>query len=205
MKRILIFLFVFTAALNLFGQNMEKPSIEVRGIAKIERSIKSYLLDVMLTEDLTYAEEKRTLEQVKKVFFDKAKAAGLDSKRFKEDKLAYALVQYGADGTSYSFETTLPEEVIALNNLIVDKTGTVSITARRVVYQPVKDFSKIIATAIANGKERAEKVAAGMGKKLGALQAVIDYSSTNEEAEDTAYYQPMENKYYYLSLKYLIE
>ncbi|EJL68501.1 SIMPL domain-containing protein [Chryseobacterium populi] len=205
MKNIIIFLFSFAATCNVFGQNIEKPFIEVRGIAKIEKPIKSYILDIVITEDLSYAEEKRTTEQVKKAFLDKVKAAGFDVSRFKEDQLAYALTQYGAGGTSYSFETTKPAEIIALNQLMVDKTGTTSIITRRITYMPVKDFSRIIAAAFANGKERAEKVAAILGKRLGPLQTVIDYSTVDEEEEDTVYYRPDEERYYYLSLKYLIE
>lgn len=205
MKYVILLLLFFTATCSIFGQNIEKPFIEVRGMAKIERTIKSYILDIVITEDLAYTEEKRSQEQVKKDFFDRAKAAGFEASRFKEDKLAYALTQYGAGGSQYSIETTDPEEVIKLNNLIVDKTGTITITARRVTYQPVKDFSKIIAAAFADGKRRAEKMAAAQGKKLGTLQAAIDYSTTNEEEEDRAYYQPQEEKYYYVSLKYFVE
>jgi len=87
----------------------------------------------------------------------------------------------------------------------VDKSGTQSITARRVNYLPVKDFSKVIAAAFADGKARAEKMATAIGKKLGPLQAVVDYSTTNDEVEDTAYYQPKDDRYYYLSLKYHVE
>lgn len=205
MKNIIIFLFSFAATCSVFGQSTEKPFIEVRGIAKIERTVKSYILDIVITEDLTYTEEKRTPEQVKKAFLDKVKAAGFDVSRFKENQLAYALTQYGADGTSYSFETAKPAEVIMLNQLMADKTGTVALITRQITYMPVKDFSKIIAAAFANGKERAEKVAATLGKKLGPLQTAIDYSTTDEEKEDTVYYRPDEERYYYLSLKYLIE
>lgn len=167
-------------------------------MAKFERTIKSYVLDIVITED------KRTGEQVQKAFFEKAKAAGFDASRFKEDKLAYALTQYSAGGNLYSIEITKAEEVITLNNLTQDKTGAISITARRVTYLPVKDFSKIITTAVADGKTRAEKLAAALDKKLGALQTAIDYSSINEE-ENTTYYQPKEDQYYYISLKYLVE
>ncbi|MGJ1195591.1 hypothetical protein ACR777_08045 [Sphingobacterium spiritivorum] len=174
-------------------------------MAKVEKTIKTYILDILITEELSYTEEKRSLEDIKKVFFERAKAAGFDSTRFTEDKLTYALTQYGAGGSFYSFQTSSPEEVIKFNSLIVDKTGTVSIMARRVTYLPVKDFSKIIAAAVADGKARAEKMAAAMGKKLGTLQTVIDYSTANDEGEETVYYQPKEDRYYYLSLKYLVE
>nr|WP_146173451.1 hypothetical protein [Elizabethkingia sp. YR214] len=162
----------------------------------------------MITEDSSDSEEKRSLDQLKKTFLDKAKAAGFDTGRFKENKLSYALVQYGSygtNGTTYSVETASSEEIMALNQLIDNKSGSVSIIARRVTYLPVKDFSRIIAAALTNGKERAEKVAALMGEKLGILQTVIDYSVTNEEVEDTDHYRPDEDKYYILSLKYLIE
>lgn len=206
MKSTILFLLSFTLVIcDVSGQTTERSFIEVRGMAKIERTIKSYVLDIVITEDLAYTEDKRTGEQVKKAFFDKAKAAGFDKSRFKEDKLAYALTQYSAGGNQYSIEITKPEEVITLNNLIQDKTGAISITARRVIYLPVKDFSKIITNAVADGKTRAEKLAAALGKKLGALQTAIDYSSINEEEENTTYYQPKEDQYYYISLKYLVE
>lgn len=205
MKSVVLFLIFLIAACSVFGQSVERPFIEVRGMAKIERTIKTYILDIVITEDLAYTEEKRTGEEVKKAFFNKAKAAGFEATRFKEDKLTYALTQYGAGGSLYSIETTNPEEVIKLNQLITDKTGTLSIIARRVTYLPVSDFSKIIAVAFADGKARAEKMAAVLGKKLGSLQSAIDYTTTNETEEDTVYYQPKEDKYYYISLKYLVE
>ncbi|MDF2514814.1 MAG: hypothetical protein K0R59_110 [Sphingobacterium sp.] len=204
MKNILALLFSIVTVYSVYGQNTEKPFIEVRGIAKIERSIKSYILDIVITEELAYAEEKKPVEQIKNVFFEKVKAAGIDINRFKEDKLTYALTQYGGGGSLYSFETTDPEDIIRLNNLM-DRTGTQSITARRVCYLPIKDFSKVIAAALADGTARAEKMATAMGRKLGALQAAVDYSTTNDEAVDTAYYQPKEDRYYYLSLKYQVE
>lgn len=204
MKNILAFLFALMTAHCVYGQTTEKPFIEVRGMAKIERTIKSYMLEIVITEELAYAEEKKPLEQIKNVFFEKAKAAGLEVSRFKEDKLTYALTQYGAGGSLYNYETNDPNDIIKMNNLM-DKTGTVAITSRRVSYQPIKDFSKVIAAAYTDGKGRAEKVAAAMGKKLGALQAAVDYSTTNEEIADSAYYQPKEDRYYYLSLKYNME
>lgn len=205
MKHIVTFLFSLAVTGSVFAQSSEKAFIEVKGIATIERNIKSYILDIVITEDQAYAENKRSLEQVKKAFFDKAKTAGLDDSRFKEDKLTYALTQYSTGGSLYYFETDKPEELIALNKITMDGTGAITITARRVTYLPVKDFSKIVAAAFADGKARAQKVAVATGKKLGALKTVIDYSTTNDEAEETTYYQPMEKKYYYLSLQYLVE
>jgi len=205
MKNILVFLLSMVTACSVYGQSTEKPYIEVRGMAKIERTVKSYILDIMITEELAYAEEKKPFEEVKKAFFEKVKAAGLDVTRFKEDKLAFALTQYSAIGSQFSFETTDPGDIIKLSNVMVDKSGTQSITARRVNYLPVKDFSKVIAAAFADGKARAEKMATAIGKKLGPLQAVVDYSTTNDEVEDTAYYQPKDDRYYYLSLKYHVE
>ncbi|MDR2274803.1 MAG: hypothetical protein LBF27_28100 [Sphingobacterium sp.] len=204
MKKICAFLFSLVTVCSVYGQSSATPYIEVRGMAKVERTIKSYILDIVITEELSYTEEKKPLEQVKNAFFEKAKTAGLDVSRFKEDKLMYALTQYGSGGSLYSFETTDSEDIIRLNN-IIDKSGTQSITARKVSYVPIKDFSKVIAAAFADGKSRAEKLAAAMGKKLGALQAAVDYSTTNDEAADTAYYQPKEDRYYYLSLKYNVE
>lgn len=206
MKCIIMFMLSFTVICSIWGQGLEPPFIEVRGMAAIERVIKSYTFDIVITEDQVYTEEKRSLTQVKKEFFDKARAAGFDSSRFKEDKLVYALTQYtSAGGSLYSFETTTPAEVITLNNLTNDKNGNISVTARRVTYLPVKDFSRILSEAFADGKARAEKMAVAAGKKLGPLQSVTDYSISNEETEDTTYYQPKEARYYYLSLKYLIE
>ncbi|RKE55813.1 SIMPL domain-containing protein [Sphingobacterium detergens] len=205
MKNILVFLFSILSVYSVYGQSTEKPFIEVRGMAKIERTVKSYTLDIVITEELAYLEEKKPFEEVKKAFFERVKAAGLDASRFKEDKLAFALTQYSALGSQFSFETRDPADIIKLSNLMVDKNGTQSITARKVNYLPVKDFSKVIAAAFADGKARAEKVAAAIGKKLGALQTVVDYSTTNDEVEDTAYYQPKDDRYYYLSLKYHVE
>ncbi|KGE12523.1 hypothetical protein [Sphingobacterium deserti] len=206
MKHIKIFLCILfsTTAGAVFSQALESPFIEVRGMAKIERAIKSYTINVVISEDLGYSEEKRSFDDVKNTFFDQAKAAGLDITKFKEDKLTYALTQYGV-GSLYSFETANTEDVILLNKLVVDKTGTVSIFSRSVTYLPIKDFGKIIAAAFSDGKERAELIAATMGKQLGTLLTTVDYSTLNVVEEDTLYYQTKENNYYYLSLKYEVK
>ncbi|MBE8714412.1 hypothetical protein [Sphingobacterium hungaricum] len=205
MKTSILFLFCLASICTAFAQSATKPFIEVRGMAKLERSIKSYKLDIVINQDQSYTDNKRTLDEVRNGFFEKAKSVGIDPTRFKEDKIAYVLTQYGAGGSYYTFETTKPEELIAIHSLMEDKSGTVLLIAKRIVYNPVTNFSKTMTDAFNDGKGRAEKIAAAMGKNLGELQSVIDYSNADDEEESVGYFQTEEDSYYYVSLKYAIE
>ena len=76
MKKILLAAIVSLAALNSHAQSKE-TTVEVRGIAKIEREIASYLIDFAIAVDYGETEGRKSFEELKKAFFAKAKATGL--------------------------------------------------------------------------------------------------------------------------------
>ncbi|ULT25242.1 hypothetical protein KUH03_41575 [Sphingobacterium sp. E70] len=83
MKNILVFLFSIVSVYSVYGQSTEKPFIEVRGMAKIERTVKSYTLDIVITEELAYLEEKKPIER-KKHFSKRLKQRALISAGLKK-------------------------------------------------------------------------------------------------------------------------
>ncbi|MEZ2440704.1 SIMPL domain-containing protein [Chitinophaga sp. RCC_12] len=202
MKKILLAAMMLFAALNSHSQGKES-SIEVRGVAKIDREIESYLVDFAIAAEYGEGEGKKAFEDLKNAFLAKAKAAGFEESRFKEDKMGYQALQYYREGSLYTFETRNKEEllkVVKLANGVV-----VTIVSTRLKYKPVKDSEKLYATAFSDSKEKAATIAKAINKKIGAAITVTDLTSPESISEENFYYKPVTDQYYYLSVKFLIE
>ncbi|MBZ4191959.1 SIMPL domain-containing protein [Niabella beijingensis] len=200
-----IFLLLSAVLITSFaGAQASKAYIEVRGMAKVPRTVKSYILDILISEDLSTG-EANSYDSIKNAFFTAAKAAGYKEDRFREDQLGYALLQYPGKGSMYHFETSNEADIIKLHRLAGERGSAVSIASRRIRYEPVTDMDRIYTAAFADGKQRAEKIAKTMGKKLGQLIAVVDYSAAPMDTEETSYYKQTDDTYYYLSAQFAIE
>ncbi len=194
---------VLLAASNSYSQEKE-TSIEVRGVAKLDREVESYYIDFAIAEEYGETEGRKPFEDLKKAFFAKAKAAGLEESRFKEDKMAYQALQYYREGTLYTFETRTKEELLKATRL-ANGGGVVTIAGSRLKFKPVKDDEKLYDAAFSVCKEKAASLAKALNKKLGAVLTVTDYTSPELVSEENFYYKPATDQYYYLSVKFAIE
>ncbi|MDR6571287.1 hypothetical protein MRBLMN1_005336 [Chitinophaga ginsengisegetis] len=202
MKKILLAAMILFAALNGYSQEKES-SIEVRGIAKIDREVESYLIDFAIIDELREDDGKKTYEDIKKAFFAQAKAAGFEESRFKEDKMGYQTLQYYREGSLYTFETRSKEELLKVAKLA--NGVVVNIISTRSKFKPVKDSKKLYETAFSDSKEKAASIAKAINRKLGAAITVTDLSSPEPGSEENLTYRPVTDQYYYLSVKFLIE
>lgn len=204
MKKILLAAMTLFAALNSYSQGKE-TSIEVRGSAKIDREIESYLIDFAIAEGgYGEGEGRKSFEDLKKTFFSKAKAAGFEESRFKEDKMGYQALQYYREGSLYTFETRTKEELLNAVKL-ANGGGVVTIVSTRLKFKPVKDNEKLYDAAFSDSKEKGASIAKAINKKLGAVLTVTDLTAVESGSEETFYYKPVTDQYYYLSVKFLVE
>ncbi|WP_346317715.1 SIMPL domain-containing protein [Chitinophaga sp. YIM B06452] len=204
MKKILLAAVVSLAALNSFAQAKD-ATIEVRGVAKIEREIESFQVDFAISEDYGEIEGRKSFEDLKNAFFAKAKAAGLEESRFKEDKMAFQALHLYREGSLYTLEARSEEELLKAAKLANNGAGVISITATRSKFKPLKDERKYVEAAFRDGKEKAAGIAKAIDKKLGAVLSVIDYTPLDESAEDNFYYKRVVDQHYYLSIKFALE
>lgn len=204
MKKILLAAIISLAALNSHAQSKE-TTIEVRGVAKIDREIASYLIDFAIAVDYGETEGRKSFEDLKNAFFAKAKAAGLEESRFKEDKMGYQALQFYREGSLFTFEARSQEELLKAAKLANGGGGVISITGTRLKFSQPDDDEKLFDTAFRNGKEKAAGIAKAMNKKLGAVLTVTDYTQFDDGAESNFYFKPLLDQYYYLSIKFAAE
>lgn len=203
MKKILLAAIVSLTALNSFAQAKE-TTIEVRGVAKIDREIASYLIDFALSVEYGEIEGGKSFEDLKNAFFTKAKAAGFEESRFKEDKMGYQALQLYREGSLYTLETHSPAELLKAAKL-ADGGGVISITGTRLTFKGQPDNQKLFDAAFRNGKEKAAAIAKATNKKLGDVLMITDYTPLDEAAENYFHFKQVADEYFYLALKFAAE
>jgi len=204
MKKLILAAIISLAALNSHAQGAKETIIEVRGVAKITREVESYLIDFAVAVDYGEMEGRKSFEDLKNAFFTKAKAAGFEESRFKEDKMGFQALQMYREGSLYTFETRNKEELLKAAKL-ANGGGIITITGTRLKYGPVKDEEKLFDSAFRNGQERAAGIAKAINKKLGAVQSITEYAALDTTAEDNFYYKQPVDQDYYLIIKFAIE
>ena len=203
MKKLLLAAIISMAALNTQAQTKE-TTIEVRGVAKMTREVESYLIDFAIAVDYGEMEGRKSFEDLKSTFLAKAKAAGFEESRFKEDKMGYQALQMYREGSLFTFETRNKEELLKAAKL-ANGGGVITITATRLKFGPLKDEEKIFDAAFRNGKERAAGIAKAINKKLGTALTITEYAPPDAIAEDNFYYKQPVDQDYYLTIKFAVE
>lgn len=203
MKKLLLATFILLAAFTSYAQKQE-TFIEVRGNAKIDREVESYRIDLTIAAEYAESEGRKDFEEIKKSFFAKAKAAGFEENRFKEDQMGYLALQYNRDGNLYSFETRSKEELLKVTKLANSGYGIVSIISTKLKYKPLKDRQKLLNAALLNSKETAATIGKSINKKIGEILMVSDYNDL-ELMSDDSYYRQSTDQYYSVAVRYAIE
>ncbi|SIO00440.1 SIMPL domain-containing protein [Chitinophaga niabensis] len=203
MKKLILAAIISLAALNSHAQEKE-TTIEVRGVAKISREIESYLIDFAIAVDYGEMEGRKSFEDLKSAFFAKAKAAGFEESRFKEDKMGYQALQMYREGSLFTFETRNKDELLKAAKL-ANGGGVITITGTRLKFQPLKDEEKLFDAAFRNGKERAAGIAKAINKKTGTVLTITEYAPLDTGSEDNFYYKRPVEQDYYLIIKFAVE
>ncbi|KAA2239082.1 hypothetical protein F0L74_22995 [Chitinophaga agrisoli] len=203
MKKIILAATILMSALGSYAQEQQNHSIQVSGVAKIEREAEYYLMDIAIAADYGESDSKKPFEELKKSFFTKAKEAGLDESQFKEDKLAYQALQLYREGSLYTLKARSLDELLKAAKLA---NGTViNITSTRVKFKPVAKDAKQFETAFLNCRDKAGVIAKAMDKKLGPVLMVTDLTPQETTVEENFYFRPVEDQYITLAVSFAIE
>ncbi|MBS0030878.1 hypothetical protein ACTJJ0_28090 [Chitinophaga sp. 22321] len=203
MKKIILAAIILMAALGSHAQEQQTHAIQVSGIAKIHREVEAYLADFSITVEYGESESKKSFEDLKKGFFDKAKEAGLDESQFKEDKVGYQALQLFREGSLYTFKARSLDELLKAAKLA--NGSVIVITNARVTFKPVEKGEKQFETAFLNSRDKAAIIAKAINKKLGPVLTVTDLTSQELRAEENFYFKPIEDQYLSLLVSFAIE
>ena len=168
--------------------------IQVLGNTTYQKNIQQYKVDIIMSLD--YANGMySTLEEIKEHYFKKLEKIGISQSQLKEDSYKYALLGYSGQGTAYRLKTSSKE--IFEKFLFLKQTG-VQVHTRFIDYSLDQKVAEITNKAIENARQKVEKIAEKMHKKIGKILVVNDSNNLNQINRNEAlnYYDYI-NKYYY--------
>jgi uncharacterized protein YggE len=203
MKKIILAATLLVAALGSHAQEQQPNTIQVGGVAKIEREVDTYLVDFTIAVEYGEAESKKSFEDLKKGFFAKVKDAGVDESKFKEDKMAFQALQLFREGSLYTFQTSSREELVKVARLA--NGNVINVTNTRVKFKPVVRDEKKFAAAFLDAKDKAGIIAKAVNKKLGAVLTVADLTPLEASVEENFYFRPIAEQFLYLSVSFAME
>ncbi len=168
--------------------------IQVLGNSTYQKNIQQYKVDIIMSLD--YANGMySTLEEIKEDYFKKLEKIGISQLQLKEDRYKYALLGYSGQGTAYSLKTSSKE--IFEKFLFLKQTG-VQVHTRFIDYSLGQEVAEITNKAIENARQKAEKIAEKMHKKIGKILVVNDSNNLNQINRNEALnYYDYTNEYYY--------
>jgi len=114
MRKLIIAVLLLIGA-NTFAQENKdnRNTISVSSNVKFKKEVKAYRVKLIMGLDqMGYGNnECKTLDELKKKYFDKLKEKGIDANKLKESKVEYLSMYYQREGTVYYYEATTIEEV----------------------------------------------------------------------------------------------
>ncbi|WP_222852183.1 SIMPL domain-containing protein [Olivibacter sp. SDN3] len=174
--------------------------VEVRGEVDYENQIDKYQAKISITanEYYAYEEDKATLEDLEKTFFEVMEKNGFEKGQFVKSDEPILGVQ--EKQLVYVFETASEADFVKFNNLKNTK-GTAKYD-NKVFYKPLDNPDEIIAEALEDAKKQAVVIAKAMRKKLGDIISVSDaYNSVRSES----YYAGINKNTYRLLARFEVE
>lgn len=189
MKKLLLITTAFIPAL-LYAQP-EKDYIEVRGESAYENVVEKYQskISITATDYYTYEEDKATLEELEKNFFDVMEKNGFKKTQFTKSEEVSTNSQ--EKQVFFLFETPSKTEFQKFYQL--KNTKGMAKYEAKTINKPIADLEGIISSALKDAKEKAAIIARAAGKDLGALASISDTYNTLQP--DSYYPNTKENVY----------
>lgn len=189
MRNILITILTVLFSTAVIGQDV--PSINIAGETSYTVSkIKNYVIHIQL-KDVKSDEYSnlgiKTLDQVTTEYRNKLAENDVDFNKFSENKTLYIYSAYGDtynESSNYTFITSSETEIL---NVIKSKVPGLTIMSVEINAEPFpsEKISELTTLAINNAKEKAEKIAKNVNKKLG---GIISISNENYDIPTYSYY-----------------
>ncbi|HBK71893.1 MAG TPA: hypothetical protein DDZ39_09610 [Flavobacteriaceae bacterium] len=162
-------------------------TIEINTSVDFKREIISYRAKIIISLDqISYGNsECNTFEDLKQRYFTKLEAKGIDTNKFKENKLEYLGMYYQKEGTIYTYETSSKEEISKMMSVRIN-----GVTNSSLEYQLRLDdqvYDKLLEEALVKAKNKANRIALQTNRKIGKIVRIEDGSS---DGVSRVYYAP---------------
>ena len=188
MKKLIIAVLLLIAA-NTIAQEKSstKNTISVSSNVKFKKDVKAFRVKLIMGLDqMGYGNnECKTLDELKKKYFDKLKENGIDHTKLVEKKIEYLSMYYQREGTVYYYEANTEEEVSKILNTRVN-----GVTSNGLEYKTEIDdavYDNLIEKAIEQAKNKAKRIAKKANKKVGEIAIISD---NTYGLEDWVHYSP---------------
>lgn len=177
MKRILFFALAALLAISVKAQLSDKKqkTVTVSGSAVIKRELVAYKTKVTLNMDQAYYAnpECKTLDELKAMYLEKVQKNGLDTAKFKENKLEFMTYGYQKDGTVLNYETTTQEDIEKLSSVKIAGV-TYSYSFKFEITETER--KAFLTTALKEAEKNARRVCEASGQTIGEIINISESS-----------------------------
>lgn len=201
MKNIIV---ILTVLLSTAAMSQDVPSIKIVGeIPYNIEKIKNYVIHIQLKDVKSdgYSNfETKTLDEVKAEYKNKLTSIGVDFNKFSEDRNQFIYSGYSDNYNESAYFKYISNSETETINIIKTKIPgsmiqNVEINTEHFSSEKIGELS---ALAIKNAKEKAEKVAKNLNKKLGEIISINDRNYSTP----TYTYYGVENLRYVVEVKF---
>ena len=196
-KRIILIAFLFVSVLIMAQQNTTTIKVSARAIYVDDSPV--FKATISLSNAYSsLPPEVTTLDILKQQYKEALKAKGIAWSELKENttSFGYENLGYGKEGILYEFRTKSLEKMVSflkVKSLGVNINNPVSIITIN-----KSEAKELCQKALNNAKEKAEIIAASMGRQLGDIQEIEDSNNPlNEDIETYLYYDKPVAQYIY--------
>ncbi len=198
MKRLLIAILIIMTTIKGYSQE-NRNTINVSGKHIVETKPVYHAKIMVSLNNVYYDSQTMSLDEIKTGYINKLVKAGISKVDLIENHLHYDLLGYEKDGTIIEYKTTSIEKmqqflkVRSIGTSKLEHTYTINFTE-----EEAADYAK---KAFDNAKEKATKIAAKIGKKVG---DVIYLSDVNALEKSTGWYYTVDSKSfnYYITVTF---
>ncbi|MDY7394290.1 SIMPL domain-containing protein [Aureibaculum sp. 2210JD6-5] len=155
-------------------------TIEVSGAVKLERKISRYRakISIEVNQNPYGDEEVSDLEEIKNQYYLALVENGVDVNKFVEDTFEFRTYNYQAEGTMLKYECESQKEISQLLDIKVPGIYINLLECKYIIDD--ESYDEITEAALEDAKIRANKIAAKIDKKVGAIVNLVDYRQLND-------------------------
>ncbi len=155
--------------------NVTSSKLKVTAYVKYELKPTKYRIKLMVRQD-TYADQYgkiATIDELKEAFFNSLEEKGIDTSKFVDNRMEYALASYYDTGTILTYETTNKKNLEAI--LMAKKPKNVTVYKAEMYCKTGKDqYRRIVTKGLEKADSKVRVLARQIGKSIDKLELVED-------------------------------
>ncbi|NER15888.1 hypothetical protein [Spongiivirga citrea] len=176
------------------GTKETSSKLKVTAYVKYDLKATKYRIKLMVRED-TYADQYgkiATIDELKAAFFTSLEEKGIDTSKFVDNRMEYALSSYYDTGTILTYETVKKKDLETI--LMTKKPKNVTVFKAEMYCKSSKDhYKKIVTKGLEEADSKVRTLARQIGKSVDKLELVEDTYYDRSEW----FYMTGETKQYY--------